>query len=687
MTTTPGDYTIERILKRAPAEIAQVIALGDKNRRTLGFLPRAGYIEAATRQHIVLAKAPDGSLAGYCLFNPTRSYVRIVHVCVGDDHTGRGLAAGMIDAVSNLHAGLPGLRLKCRRDWVANKMWPKLGFQPRTDVRGRSSEGHLLTVWWRANKDQMDLFSVESRQSDVPLVGVDSNIFSDLHSRKPDRKGRFSGTVALLAGDQQIELALPNSVPNELNQTTDDSERRRLLDCTASYRRLTASEDLIRSAQIHLLAPVKSAETSKDPSLTADARLIAEAALGGADLYVTRDVNAVRQLGDQALELYNLPVIEPTELAAFLHRREFDSEYQPARLLETQYQVVRGDYAIWASEQTQALLNTADGERRADFASRLRAIADQSTADIERNLILAPDGTIVAAWATRRVDDAVLEVPLLRVARSSLASTLARQLLFLFRQAATKHSTTTIEVTDPYPSPVAARSMEAEGYAQKQMARWTATSLNMCGNWDDIRSAAHRTRAVDVPGFSVPHPQQAAELERLWWPAKIADADIPSYVVSIRSQFAYDLLGHVATLVERPTSLGLSRENVYYRSARTTQIAPGRILWYSSGTEMSIVACSRLVERGTGTPTSLHQQFKRLGVWDLQTIRSAADSMNRVGYLRFADTELFEHPISLTDIRKLSAGHAKLPSQQPTKISGELFTMLYQKGRGLDHPR
>lgn len=683
--TKPRGYTIAQVKDRATSDIADVIALGDKNRKTLGFLPRAGYIAAAENRHIVVAKAPDGSIAGYCLFSPTRSYVRIVHVCVGDDHTGHGLAAGMVDVVSDLNPDSPGLRLKCRRDWDASLMWPKLGFQPRTDVRGRSADGHLLTVWWRENSKHLDLFSVESRQTEIPLVGIDSNIFSDLHSRKPDRKGRFSSVVALLAGDQQIELAIPNSVPNELNQTKDDSERRRLLDCTVPYGRLTADDELIKSARNQLLASVKAAQLSKDPSLGIDARLIAEAALGGADLYVTRDTNVVRQLGGQSLTLYNMPVIEPTELAALLHRREFDAEYEPARLQETQYRVVRGDHAIWASEQAHALLNTADGERRSAFSSRLRSIAEKSTTDIERNLLLTPDGKIAAAWAIK-VDDTVLKVPLLRVARTTLAPTVARQLLFLFRQSASRHSTRTIQVTDPYPSPAATRSMEAEGYARREGAAWTATSMNICASWDDIRQTALRTHAAQVPDSSLPHPHRAAELERLWWPVKIADANIPSYVIPIRSVFAYDLLGHVSTLVERPSPLGLSRENVYYRSARTAPTAPGRILWYSSNTEMSLVACSRLVEQGTGTPESLYQQFKRLGVWDLRTIRSVADPMNRVGYLRFADTEIFEHPIGLADIRKLSADHARLPHQQPKRISSELFTLLYQKGRGLDHP-
>ncbi|MGU3435041.1 GNAT family N-acetyltransferase [Actinomycetes bacterium M1A6_2h] len=679
-------YSVQQISDAADAHIAEVITLGDKNRMTLGFLPRAGYMESALRRHIVLALSPDGSVAGYCLYSPTRSYVRIVHVCVHQNHNGRGLAARMVNAVSDLYPDLPGLRLKCRRDWTANKMWPKLGFEPRTDVRGRSAKGHLLTVWWRANERQIDLFSVESRQTDVPLVGIDSNVFSDLHSKHSDRKGRFSGTVALLAGDHQIELALPSSVPIELNQTKNDDDRRSLLESTVSYRRLSATEEAVVSAQRALLASVDENSLSSDHSLINDARLIAEAGLGSADIFLTRDVNAIRHLGTPALDQLGISVIEPTELAAFLHRREFDNEYQPIRLQETGYEVVRGDHSAWSSDQVRAMLNAAGGERRSAFAGRLRAVANRSPSELKRSLLLTPCGDVIACWAASNEGD-VLDVPLLRVAQSQVAPTVARQLLFLFRKDAAQRLASRVEVSDPYASPVIARSMEAEGFARKQGGGWLATALSIAGTWEEVRTAALQSHAIQVPELLALLPQQAAELERVWWPAKITDSEIPTYVVSVRSSFAYDLLGHVATLLERPASLGLARENVYYRSARTQQLAPGRILWYSSETEMSIVACSRLIEWGTGSPESLHRQFKRLGVWDLRAVRQAADAQNKVGYLRFADTEIFTNPIGLSDLRKLSDGHATLPSQQPVRISSKLFSLLYKKGCGLDHSR
>ncbi|WP_143542129.1 hypothetical protein [Rhodococcus sp. 1163] len=533
----------------------------------------------------------------------------------------------------------------------------------------------------------MDLFSVQAHQSDVPLVAIDSNVFSDLHSTRADREGRFSGAVALLAGDSQIQLALPSSVPAELNRTADDVVRRRLLDCTASYPVLPVDEQAVSEAHADLLAYVDIDVLTRDASLKNDSRLIVEAALGGADVYITRDVNTVRHLGGRALDVHGIAVLDPTELAAFLHRREFDSNYLPARLQETSYEVSSGDHSLWSSRAVDALLNNAASERRAAFSERIRSIAELSAADMKRSLLLDPRGEVVAAWATRRSNNGRIEVPLLRVSDSPLATTISRQLLYLLRNDLPDHSSTAIRITDPHPSATVVASMQTEGFSRTPNSDWAATSLTVCGDWATVRAAALAAHAPEVPSEALPNTMQVAELEKAWWPVKINDAELPTYVVSIRSNFAYDLLGHTTTLLTRPTTLGLSRENVYYRAARTKQEAPGRILWYSSRVDKAIVAYSRLVETGIGSPETLFRQFKRLGVWDLDTIRRSANAANEVAFLRFADTEIFKCPVGLDDVRRLSAGHVTLPSLQPVKISNKLFTLLYQKGRGIDQLR
>src|SRR5205814_8086933 len=92
----------------------------------------------------------------------------------------------------------------------------------------------------------------------------------------------------------------------------------------------------------------------------------------------------------------------------------------------------------------------------------------------------------------------------------------------------------------------------------------------------------------------------AAELERIWWPAKITDSRLPTYMIPIQQAFSVDLLG-VPHAFLRDDALGLAREHVYYRSPKGLRIqAPARLLWYISGSgagvayQPGVVACSQL---------------------------------------------------------------------------------------------
>ncbi|MFH5230223.1 hypothetical protein [Antrihabitans spumae] len=679
METDAASYRLVTIAGASSAYMIKVIALGDHNRRTLGFLPRAGYIEAANRQHVIAAITHDDTLAAYCIFDPTEKYVRIVHICVDTGHTGKKLAARLITEVSERNSHLPGLRLKCRRDWPADSMWPKLGFQPQTDVRGRSAAGHLLTVWWRPNVDNFDLFSLPPQEIDSPIVAVDSNVFSDLHTQRKERRDRFSGSVALLAGDQQITLAVPFSVPSELNKTVDANERNRLVQTASTYRKLSGNPAEVASTKATILSVVPPDAIDSDPSLRTDAQLLAEAIVGGANIFLTRDDNAVRQLGTAAFDRFGIAVIDPSELKGFLHRREHWQDYQPARLAETTYEITRGDHSEWNSPKLANMLNNADGERRSAFKRRLKDLAEESTQQVQRSLLHAPDGTLMAAWAVDTSSPERLRIPFLRVNPSELSSTVARQIIFSLRRTAVSLSSSAILVEDPYISRTTRALLEVEGFAAGSGGVAIAYVISKCSAWEEVRRMVMAAGGdLSMLESACPTAEQIAELERIWWPVKIIDGDLPNYFVPIKSNFAYELLGHANTLISRSVELGLSREHVYYRSARMQLQAPARLLWYSSEQDMQVVACSRLLESSTGTPESLYQSFKQLGVWNLSMIRNAADDKNRVGVLRFTDTEIFERPIPLNTLRRFSG--AKLPSQGPRRIDNSLFKILYDEG-------
>jgi hypothetical protein len=114
----------------------------------------------------------------------------------------------------------------------------------------------------------------------------------------------------------------------------------------------------------------------------------------------------------------------------------------------------------------------------------------------------------------------------------------------------------------------------------------------------------------------------------------VLDANIPTWIVPIKSPWATELFGYPEMLFPRSNVLGLSTEHVYYKAGRAGEEAPGRILWYASAPTHQLFACSLLVDVRDGSATDLYRKYQRLGVHV-----SAGRTMEKAGKVRAAERD------------------------------------------------
>jgi hypothetical protein len=184
---------------------------------------------------------------------------------------------------------------------------------------------------------------------------------------------------------------------------------------------------------------------------------------------------------------------------------------------------------------------------------------------------------------------------------------------------------------------------------------------------------------------------KAAAFEHEQWPGKIVGAGIPTYLVPIKIGWAerlFDTGLAEQTLLPRSSSLGLSREHVYYRSPRNHRNlgAGARILWYVSGAgpaqrEAHLRALSHVVEVVIDRPRTLHRRFERLGVYTKVDVEQAASPAGEVMAIRFADTELLDSPMSKTELEHLwqGIGERFTPPLSPIIIPEHTFCLVYRR--------
>lgn len=673
---TPADHQL----------LADVVALGDRFRSRLGFLPPAAYQQAAAAGTL-LAAMSGARLVGYTLYGLPGDRVRLSHLCVEPSHRGTGVNRLLVEEISRRHRDRMGISLKCRRDYGLDRMWSRLGFEPRNEVDGRGKTPTSLVIWWR-DHGHPHLFT-DAEPAALLQAAMDCNVFADLHASHvrtgaPESRVLSAPWITGLVG----LVVLPQLIA-EINNIAETAERRSQLRAAQSYTRLrpdASRADGVVRALIEAAWESLGLHLPRTPNDLGDLRYVAEAAVAGVGYLVTRDEKLL-QLSEVAEQACSVRILRPSDVVLHIDELTRAQVYQPGRLLGTSLTAT----AVPAGREQEQLvfLNRPGGERQSGFKARLRDFAAQPDR-WERQEIVDGQGRLLATYC-HGVRGDELQVPFLRVVEGEpLGATLARQILFMLRQRCREAGVEVLRLSDPYPQRVLRLAAQEDAF-QPVGSDLVALVLEEVGGTALVSEHAARVAArlgMVVPRLEAPLPAAAASaVERAWWPVKITDAELPSFLVPIKPKWAYGLFGVPAGLIPRDDRLGLSREHVYYRAARSRgEQFPARVLWYASAAKTHalscVIGCSRLDSVVVGHGNAVHQRFKHLGVYHKEDVLNACDDQGRVMALRFSDTEIFPRFVPFKRLVQLGARHGQRVNVQSVfKISPDLFHALYEEGR------
>ncbi|WP_079277775.1 GNAT family N-acetyltransferase [Streptomyces sp. CB03234] len=666
--------------------IDAAVALGDRYTKTLGLMTPPAYRKMAGDGGLLVALEGD-ELIGYALFRlPKRSpHIGLAHLCVAEEHRGKGVARMLVDAIKKRYPQRLGIKAKCRRDYGLSGMWTSLGFVPRGEVRGRGRDGEMLDGWW-LDLGHPDLFT--GVESDALLVvTVDHGVFMDLRGTEHTRDVRES--QALEAGwlADLVELAFTPQLHRDVRDIPDTGERQHQRAALHGLRQITPDADAVAARHGELLHAVRKAlpQLPDDEALRRGLQYVAETSCAGLQVLATRDPLLTR-LANVAWEVARVRVVSPSVVTLHVDELRQAQVYRPADLLGTEFRA--GEVAPGAEEELVAFFDQSGSDSGSEFAERLKSLGTDAVV-WHRELLRDGQGRPIAlyVWA---LDGRTLTVPVLRTAAHPLEETLARQLLFSLKRLGRECGAQIIRITDTAPSPVAKAASGDDGFFEGD-GGLVALLVDVCGTADEVAAAAGGLApqlGVEVAELHAELPAEVASVvERAWWPAKVIDSLMPSFLVPIEPRWSTELFNVPAMLLPRSDVLGISREHVYYRSSgHRNESVPARLLWYvSKGTGnqegQQVVACSRLDDVLIDIPDVLFSQFEHLGVYGRDEVRAAADSSGRAMALRFSDTEIFPKPVTLRRLNALAGSLGlRLSLMSLSKISNELFQAVYEEG-------
>lgn len=671
--------------------LESVVGLHRANAKWLGFFPRGAFEEHAAAGHILLARSDDGEVLGYLLYRVAKHRATIVHLCTAATARGQGVARALVERLKVITKPLAGIALRCRQDYNARHVWAKFSFCAIDRKAGRSSDGHELTFWW-FDHGHPDLFSLAAiSDARRELVAIDANVFYDLQS---EEHRDSEDSKALLADWVQasIELQVTKEIYNEIDRASTPDLRSRSKAAITGYRILPSDDVVFQRTCDELKTSFPEDAVLRDES---DLRQVAYAVAGGAAYLVTRD----SKLADRCESLYRrygLQVLHPADLISKLDVIEREALYRPAQIEGSRLR----SHAV-TSETVEMVVDAFrdDAHRATDFRKTVLHFLGKPR-EIETRFVIDEDQRPVVLAAFDRTQKSVLVIPMLRSTGHPLATTMIRNYLRKALETATAEGRTVIRVLTGGCDETAIEGLAEFGFAAGDGA-WTKVAIRTLGDFTTVRDAAltaasHGADASVVEATRVAltstdksrTPDAIAAAERLFWPAKILGAGLPTFVVSIRAEWAQHFFDNelaAQRLFAPREDLLLGIEGVYYCSAKHRHLcAPSRVLWYvSRGNEgegsMSIKACSRIEEVVVGKPKELFKRFRRLGVYEWADVLKAADNdlSKNVLAFRFSMTERFDTPYSMRELEALDIRH---PLLGPRRISDQQFASIYGRG-------
>lgn len=665
------------VLPNSPL-LGEVKALWRINSDTLGNMPEGGFDDYASKRRIM--GLVDGTrLQAYLMYRVSRNMVKITHLCVAEYARGKGVARLLVDELIRITQHCNGIELRCRRDFAASGLWPKLRFASIGERQGRAAAGSILTVW-SLDYGKPTLLTQPSQARTTEAV-IDANILIDIID------ARSLESMALCADwlQDELQLCVTDEVFNDLNRQPDDAMRARRFVDAEGFRRLTHSPSDYDEAEA-LLTPVF--PQGKSPRSQSDFRHLVRAVAAGVKIFISRDEELLRN-AETVYIATGLSIVRPSEIVTRIDELAREQEYQRTLVAGTK-QISRQR----VSELTDELMNAIvyPNESRRNLTNQIRQfLSDPLRFACER--ITNIDGSTLALYVID-TEAALRDIHVFRVAANRLSGTLSRAILTSLLRDAVSAKRMGVSISDPLLNEVQNQACVDLGFrrSNERLIKLTISGIR------DRNELAEHIRSFQMPDPLVAQisenlgesltPEDESELEHILWPAKIGSSEQHNFIVPIRPDFAEQLFDEglaKQTLWGADIDLALNSESVYYRSARQRIVKfPGRILWYISDKgkldgRKAIRACSRITEVAVDKPKNLFRRFQRLGVYEWSDVFETArrDLETDVMAIRFHDTELL-NPVKWDSFQSvLQSCNILTNLESPVSITSQAFEEIY----------
>ncbi|MBP0029389.1 GNAT family N-acetyltransferase [Roseofilum sp. Guam] len=684
----------------------QVNKLGDKNNKTLSFSKYAIFKRCADNPGIIVALV-DRDLAGYLMWsiNSQKNYARIWHLCIKPEYRGQKITKLLNNKLIELTRDkVRGIRLECKPSYGIDEMWRKLGYVPIHE-KDAKTPGDILKTWSIEfiNSAYPSIFSPDISSEWLQIKSaIDAET---LYQFIQDKKSKDNQNLSLDWLRSYLGVCITDEIFNEIDQFYSDSDKKKLRKISTSHFSKQDSDPTIFEDYINKIH--SSINQNKFELDQTSIRHLARCSASDIPYFITskQDILAISDFlyinfGVRSMSIENIIKLRDEIISQL--------DYQPLRLANNILEKRNlDDFNL--DELVKTIRYREFDEDRNQILIKLRSYVSQKNKFISTVLVYDDQPYICIVYDQSKPNR--IEVPFLRCLNSSSISyTLINYIVDDLIKISISKRRDFLYIIDGGLGELETRALQNQ-YFIKELHGYKWIKCSPLMTLEKQQAVQYLQQASqEIKGYSSASEILVSilnsdtfntdrlppiDIERLLWPLKIENSNIPNFIVPIKPEaakelFDYNLAKQTLFGVQKH-NLFLSVESVYYKSCFGNgglKDAPARILWYVSQSKdkgflnlSTIRACSQVDDVIIDAPEELHKRFQHLGFYDLPQIQDCAKNnpRNQVMAIKFSHTELFYNPIHLETIREY-LDKPKLTIRSPKKISQDQFIDFYTLG-------
>lgn len=677
-----------------------IVEIWGENRQTLGLMPRDAFADSIKKRWILLC-CIGKEIVGYLQFRHTMKTqtLSIVHLCIEKSHRGKGYPTLLLDRlVKEFKYKARGIKLNCRSDYQsAERFWNRYGFQPKGQQPSRGNDPNVHLVTWWYSFGTVDLFSTNFTEDKIKAV-LDFNILAKMMDCKANDEAREQ--ILELSADwmvSEIEYSCTSETTNELFRDKDRGRQLKTKQFLKGFPELNIDKSKLKGIESELEIIYK----GKSINDLSDRRQLAETILSGIPYFVTLDAGILKY-SNQVFDTFNLKIIEPYKLRLEIDYSINASDYYPNKLSATNFYVGKVKPKE-ISDLDSIFLRNSSGEKKQDFNKNINFIVSKGS---RGQVQIVKEGSELVALVSYYTEQNCLIISAIRTKQYHLAQTIFMQNVTDLLRVALSNKKSFLIVSDQHLT-LAEKKVLIKYNFNEIDKQWVRGIKQGIVSLKDLRTelVSFESRVPEVMALlqeienskDLKYYLNILSLEKVLWPLKILEAEIPCFIIPIKPNYARELFDTMAANLDLfgvEAKLIWNKDNVYYRAiAPNVEKYPARILWYSSENKHSprskaIVCSSYLNEVIIGPATDIFKKHERFGVfsWNKDILPLAKGNPHSpIKLLMFSDSEPFENPISIKRIKDVLALNNEKDNnfQSPLRIKSTTFMELYALGKGI----